>query len=274
MGKTKTAVVSGMPDDSLSGKEKYKAKQLKKQHEEAKKKKAVSGVGLKGGERIKVIGADLPEEQAAQESPTTKAQVKQAQKRVRGKKYKEAIKKIDKLKAYPTKEVVKLIKETSFSKFDGTVELHMKVKKEGFSANITLPHSSGKTKKIEIADDKTIEKLKKGEVDFDVLLATADMMPKLVPFAKLLGPRGLMPNPKTGTLIKNKKDADGFGGNRLMIKTEKKQPVIHCVVGKVSQKENQLEENIMTVIEAVGKKNIEKAVVSATMSPGIKLAVN
>ncbi len=97
------------------------------------------------------------------------------------------------------------------------------------------------------------------------------MMPKLVPFAKLLGPRGLMPNPKTGTLIKSAKDAEKFSGNSLTIKTEKSQPVIHTVIGKVSQENQELKENIETIFSAITKKQIVKAYLKSTMSPSVKL---
>jgi large subunit ribosomal protein L1 len=149
----------------------------------------------------------------------------------------------------------------------------MLVKKEGLSTSVTLPHSTGKSKKIELANDATIAKLKEGKVEFDVLLATAEMMPKLVPFARLLGPRGLMPNPKNGTLIKNEKDAGKFAADAMTVKTEKKQPVIHTSVGKVSMGEKDLDENINAVLDAVGRKAILKAYVKSTMSPSVKLSL-
>ena len=99
------------------------------------------------------------------------------------------------------------------------------------------------------------------------------MMPKLVPYAKILGPKGLMPNPKNGTLIKTKDDAKKFSGNSITIKTEKKQPVIHTVVGKVDQKSAELEENTKTIVELVGKKQITKAYLTSTMGPSVKLSL-
>jgi len=129
-----------------------------------------------------------------------------------------------------------------------------------------------KAKRIEVADAKTLDKLKSGKVDFDVLLATADMMPKLVPFARLLGPKGLMPNPKNGTLIKSAKDAEKFSGNTMTIKTEKSAPLIHTTIGKVSQDEKELEENVNAIFDAVGRKQIERAFISSTMSPSIKIS--
>lgn len=292
MGKTKTAFVAGVADEEKSGKEAYEAKRQKREEEQRritekdkkeaktaaartdqKGRKAVSGVGLKGGERIKVIGADdkpieapKPVENVEEEGTTTLHKP-----RIRSKKYKAAKSKIDKTKLYPIKEAIELVKETSYSTFDGTMELHLSVKKVGSTQNVELPHSFGKAKRIEIADEKTIEKLEKGKIDFDLLLATADMMPKLVPFAKLLGPKGMMPNPKIGTLIKDKKDAGKFSASTVTIKTEKKAPLIHTTVGKVSQKESELEENINAIIEALSTKQIEKAFLKATMSPSVKL---
>ena len=148
MGKTKTAVISGMPEDEkLTGKAAYEAK---KKAQDAKKaaeakvtkkgKGAVGGVGLKGGERIKVVGGEVPLDEPADDSSSMAAKKKAFEPKVRGKKYKASLAKVDRNKLYPLKDAVKLVKETSFSKFDGTVELHLTVKKEGLSAKVTLPH--------------------------------------------------------------------------------------------------------------------------------------
>jgi large subunit ribosomal protein L1 len=189
------------------------------------------------------------------------------------KKYTEAKAKIDSNRLYSVLEAIELIKKVSYSKFDGTVELHLVVKRQGLSANVTLPHSAGKKKKIEFATDKTIEKLESGKVDFDVLIATADFMPKLVKFAKILGPRGLMPNPKNGTLVKSEADAKKFSGNTVTIKTEKDAPLVHTVVGKVSQKSTELTENTEVILDALNKKQIVRGVMKASMSPSVKIAI-
>jgi large subunit ribosomal protein L1 len=303
MGKTKTVFVGELPDEKKSGKDVYEEKRKKREEavkrEAAKEKKPasvkvgkkgkglVSKVGLKGGERIKVVGGDLPDETSATSEDAEKSEEateKIRKPKVRGKKYISASTKIDKTKLYSIADAIKLIKETSYSKFDGTFELHLIVKKQGLTINTELPHSAGKAKKIEVADEKTIEKLKSasgpkgsgpgGKVDFDVLLATADIMPKLVPFAKILGPKGLMPNPKTGTLIKSKADAKKFSANSIALKTERKAPIIHAVVGKVSQKDKELEENVDALIEAVTKRQIVKAYLCSTMSPSVKLKIS
>ncbi len=209
----------------------------------------------------------------ANEAKEKKVKVKK-EARVRGKKYSEAKLKIDRNKNYSLSEAIVLVKATSYSKFDGTMEAHLIVKKEGLTAQVALPFSGGRVKKIEVADDETVKKLQAGKVDFDVLLATADQMAKLVPFARILGPKGLMPNPKNGTLIKSKEDAKKFSGNTITLKTEKTAPLIHTAFGKVSQKESELESNLEAIIKGVGKKQIVKGYIKATMSPSVRIAIS
>lgn len=301
MGKTKTAFVGGLTDEKMSSEEKYKQKLAKKKAEESattkvmadKGKAKVKGLGLKGGARIKVIGAEVPEEVGKVDQVLQVEQVEQVEKageatkekkiRVRGKNYKTAKAKTDRNKLYSISDALKLIKSLSFTKFDETYELHILAKKTGLNFSLTLPHTFGKTKKVEVASDETVEKLKKasspkssgpgGKIDFDVLLATPEMMPKLVMFAKLLGPRGLMPNPKNGTLIKSVKEAEKYSASQTVLKTEKEQPVMHTTVGKMSMKEGDVAENIHVILDTITKANIVKVYLKSTMSPSIKLQV-
>ncbi len=268
MGKTKTAIISGEPELRDS---KDKRKKKEKRQKSLKEKKGVKVPGLKGGERVVAVGVDPIVEEETKEKTTKKTERKA---KVRSKKYIEAYSKVNKTKLYPLNEAIKLVKKTSYSTFDGTVELHVVVKKAGISANVALPHSTGKEKVVEVAKESTIKKLEKGKIDFDILLATADMMPKLVPFAKILGPKGLMPNPKTGTLIKDIKEADKFSVNKINLKTEKKIPLIHTPVGKVSSKQKDLSDNIEAVLTGIGKRQIVKAYLAPTMGPSVKLVIS
>jgi large subunit ribosomal protein L1 len=259
MGKTKTAFVGEAP---IEEKKKGKKEEPKKVHI----------AGLKGGQRIKVIEVEEApkiEEEKEEEVKKTKAP------KVRSKKYNEAKAKIKPGEFYPLAQAIALAKETSYTAFDGSLELHLVVKKVGTSAKVNLPHFQGKEKKIEVASDETVEKLKAGKIDFDILLATPEMMPKLVPFARILGPKGLMPNPKTGTLISDVKKAKNFSGNTLNLKTEKEAPLIHTVIGKISQKDAELKENTLAILDALGgTKQIVKAYMKATMGPSVKLAIS
>lgn len=268
MGKTKTAFV-GEPVEE------------KKEHKKPQKKPdKIHIAGLKGGQRIKVVEVDLPAETSVKAGPdevpsSAKATKGLREPKVRSKKYQEAKAKVEKNKLYKLEEAIKLVKETSYSVFDGAVELHLVVKKTGTSVNVSLPYKAGRQKKIEVASEETIKKLEKGKIDFDVLLATAEMMPKLVPFARVLGPKGLMPNPKNGTLIKSKAEAERFSGNNLQLKTEKEAPLIHTVIGKVSQEDRELIENAEAILGVLGKdKQLVRAYAKATMGPSVKISLS
>lgn len=252
-----------------------------KKHGEARKgdEEKVHIAGLKGGQRVKIVEA-APSEEApvieteAASDKSTASQRKIVEK-IRGKKYLEAKAKFDREKYYDIKEAVKLVKDSSYSKFDGTMELHIVVKKVGTTAQVTLPFQAGKTKKVEIADEDTIKKLKEGKIDFDILVATVDLMPKLVPFARLLGPKGLMPNPKNGTLVPDLKKAKSFSTGAVTLKTEKEAPLIHTVIGKNSQKDEEIVENAEAVLKALGGgKQIVKAYMKSTMSPSVHLKLD
>ncbi|MBI2590535.1 MAG: hypothetical protein HYW33_01470 [Candidatus Blackburnbacteria bacterium] len=195
-------------------------------------------------------------------------------KKVRGKKYQEAKSKVDAEKSYPLPEALQLVKVASYAKFGGPVQLHIVLTKGSINKILDLPYSCGKTKKVEVASDETVTKMQSGKIDFDVLIAHPSMMPKLVPFARILGPRGLMPNPKNGTISDNPEEAaKKFGGNSLQVKSEAKAPLVHTTIGKIDQPEKELEENFKVITDAVGARNIQKAVIAATMGPSIKVVV-
>lgn len=254
------------------------ANKNEKKHDQAHKgeEEKVHVAGLKGGQRVKVVEAAPTEEAPVMEAGTEvkKSGGRVIVEKIRGKKYKASKAKIDREKLYKPSDAIKIVKESSYSKFDGTMELHLVVKKAGTSVNLNLPHSAGRQKKVEIASDETIEKLKNGKVDFDILVATPAMMPKLVPFARVLGPKGLMPNPKNGTLVADPAKAKGFSASTVTLKTEKDAPLIHTVVGKNSQADKEISENIEAIFKVLGgSKQIDRAFLKSTMSPSVKLAI-
>lgn len=277
MGKTKTSFVEEGAEVK-SSEQAYKEKK-ERQAKEAAEKAAGAPVkvpGLKGGQKIKVVEEAPVETENSTETPveTNEGSKKAVEPKVRSKKYQEAKAKVGLGKSFKLSEALKLAQETSYSKFDGTIELHFVVKKVGTSAKVTLPYPFGEEKKVEIATDETIKKLAAGKIDFDVLLATPDFMPKLVPFARLLGPRGMMPNPKNGTLIPDVSKASKFSASDLNIKTEKEAPLIHTAVGKVSSKVEELEKNAQTIMNALGgDKQILRAFTKASMGPSVRIDI-
>ena len=225
----------------------------------------------------------------------------------RGKKYVAACEKIEKNKAYSKEEAVKLAKETSVSKFDSTVEVAVRLNLDTKKADqqlrgaIVLPHGTGKTRKVlVIAKGENATKAKEagadyvGDVDmlgkiekenwfdFDVMIATPDMMPLLGKLGKVLGPKGLMPNPKTGTVTMDvTKAVNEVKAGRVEYRTDSFGNV-HGIIGKSSFTEEQLLENLNAFMATILKVKpatvkgdyVKNIAITTTMGPGIKILVN
>ena len=225
----------------------------------------------------------------------------------RSKKYVEALNKIDKTKAYSLEEAINLVKETSIAKFDSSVELALRLNLDTKKADqqlrgsLVLPNGNGKTKKIlvlakgaaaeaakaagadYVGEQEMIDKIaNENWFDFDVIIATPDMMPALGKIGKVLGPKGLMPNPKTGTVTPapDKVVADVKKG-MIEYRTDKFGNV-QCSIGKVSFDAKALKENIQYVYTTLVKakpttvkgKYIQNISISTTMGPGIHVDEN
>ncbi|MCB9813531.1 MAG: 50S ribosomal protein L1 [Pseudomonadales bacterium] len=209
----------------------------------------------------------------AEDKVEAKMETKKVSKRIRSKKYVSNRARVDKTKKYSALEAVKLIKTLSYSKFDGSITIDGVINEVGKVGTFSLPNSTGKSIKVSIVDDALIEKIAAGEIDFDALVTTPAFMPKLAKYARVLGPKGLMPNPKNGTVTSkpNEKKAELEKGS-FDLKTEKKQPVIHVTVGKTSFDDKKIVENIEYLFSKL-KGKIHRASISATMSPSVKLEI-
>lgn len=235
---------------------------------------------------IKVVASpDAPAETAevatldpateASKTAKVKAEPKKvtAVKRARSKKYATVRSRVDKTRKYSVAEAVTAIKKLSYSKFDGTLTLDAVAKEIGKFATITLPHATGKSVRVAIVDNAVLADIEAGNINFDVLITAPQYMPKLAKFARTLGPKGLMPNPKNGTVTpKPEMKKAELEKGAFDLKTEKKAPVIHVSVGKVSMDDAALVENIEAVM-TTAKGRLLSASLSATMSPSIKLEV-
>ena len=222
----------------------------------------------------------------------------------RGKKYQEAAKLVDRSRLYETDEAVALVKKTAFAKFDETIEAHFRTGCDGRHADqqirgaVVLPHGTGrsvrvlvfaKNQKVDeakeagadyVGGDELIPKIQnEGWLDFDVVVATPDMMGVVGRLGRVLGPKGLMPNPKAGTVTMDvaKAIADIKAG-KVEYRLDKSN-IIHVPIGKASFTEEQLTENFQTLADAIVKARpaalkgtfLKSVVIAPTMGPGVKL---
>lgn len=211
-------------------------------------------------------------------------------KKIRSKKYQEKTKLVDPAQKYNLEEAVKLAQSASYSKFEGTLEAHINTAVKNIRGLVSLPHLSGKTLtvlafgkggKVAGADiegtEETISEIEKGPsassgLKFDVLVTTPEWMPKLAKVAKILGPRGLMPNPKNGTITENlSKTITDLKGGKIEYKTESNRQVIHLPIGKTTQASEEIIANVKVLYQTIGKSKIKKITLSPTMGPGVKV---
>lgn len=224
-----------------------------------------------------------------------------------GKKYVEASKKVDKNKLYSLDEAISLVKETSVTNFDSTVEVAIKLnidaKKsdQNLRGSFVLPNGTGKTKRVlviakgaqaeaakkagaqYVGDKDMIDKIaNENWFDFDVIVATPDMMPELGKIGKVLGPKGLMPNPKTGTVTADVEKAVNDINKGMISYKNDSFGNVHSIIGKVSFDNKKLAENLSYVVTTVAKAKpssvkgvfINSITITTTMGPGIRLDKN
>jgi large subunit ribosomal protein L1 len=222
-----------------------------------------------------------------------------------GKRLKAATAAVDRERLYPLDEAVTAIKGVATAKFDETIELSLNLGVDPRHADqmvrgvVNLPHGTGKTVRVAVfakgdkaneakaagADvvgaDDLAEKVQAGQLDFDRVIATPDMMPLVGRLGRILGPRGLMPNPKLGTVTPNVKEAvEAAKGGQVQFRVEKA-GIIHAGIGKASFTPEQLVDNARSLVDAVNKAKpsgakgtyLKRAHLSSTMGPGVKLEV-
>jgi large subunit ribosomal protein L1 len=225
----------------------------------------------------------------------------------RGKKYLEAAKQVDRTRPYSPEEAIDLVKKTSTSNFDATVETHMRMDLDPRQADqqvrgvVSLPHGTGKEVRIlafaegeaakiaeeagadYVADDELISKIEEGWLEFDATIAIPQMMGKVSKLGRVLGPRGMMPSPKTGTVVAPEdlpRVIDELRAGRVEFKLDKTAN-IHVPIGKASFQPQQLLENFASLVDAVrrarpaGAKGqyVKKIVLTSTMGPGVRVDI-
>lgn len=217
--------------------------------------------------------ADASSEEGVSAETAEAPKKKKVTGRIRTAKYKAVRAQVDKTKKYTPKAALELVKKLHYAKFDGTITAHAVVREAGIAVPLTLPHSTGKSLRVVIATDEVLEDVKAGKIEFDVLVAHPSFMPKLARFAPVLGPKGMMPNPKNGTLTPNPEAAKKkLEAGTVTIKTEKKAPLMHVRIGKNSMEVAELTANLEALIKALKGKVLTMAVASS-MSPGVKVEI-
>lgn len=251
----------------------------------------------------KIAKGEVDPEAEIKKGPAPKTRPKSER---RSKGYKKVAELVDNSKEYTLKEAAELLPKTSTVKFDASVELHVnlgvdpKQADQNIRATVALPHGTGKDIRIAVfapadqheaakkagahivGEDEFLQRLDKEQLDFDVLIATPQLMAKLGKYARVLGPKGLMPNPKSGTVTAKVADAvKEAKAGKVEFRVDK-QSIIHLSVGKVSFKPEQIIDNTKVVLKAISDAKpasvkgtyLQKVTMTTTMGPSIKIALS
>ncbi len=220
-------------------------------------------------DKVKIVSAEKATSETVEKKPKGKKIVTKTN--PRSQKYRDMKALVDRKKYYSVLDAINLVKKTSYANFVATINADLVLKEVDNQINISFPHSTGKTLKVEIVTDDLLQDISAGKLDFDILLTEPNFMPKLAKLARILGPKGLMPNPKNGTIVNDPvKAKKELLSGKTVLKTERKAPLLHVSLGKADMPSEQLAENFNALLKVLSGKAI-KATLSATMSPGVKV---
>jgi large subunit ribosomal protein L1 len=252
-------------------KEEKEIKKTTKVAKKTKKEKKTAKAIANAAKPETILETTTTEEVVAEATPIAEETEAKKVKKERSKKYQHLRSQVDKTKLYSLEQAVELVKKLS-SKKHNQITADVNYRDTGFQTQIQFPHSTGKSLKVAIATEELLADVQNGKINFDVLLATPQLMPKLVRLAKVLGPKGLMPNPKNQTVTTDpEKRKLELEGGKITIKTEKKAPLMHVSIGKTAQPDLELVENLKTLIKIINPHKITRLTISSTMSPGVKV---
>jgi large subunit ribosomal protein L1 len=264
----------------------------------AKAQREAEELAEKEDRKAKIASGELEDSSEIKKGPKpiTKSKLER-----RSKKYKDASEKVEKDKTYSVKEALELVKKTTITSFDSTVEVHVRLgvdprhADQNIRSTVTLPAGTGRDINVavwaskdmheaienagadSVYEDEILDKLKKEDIDFDVLITVPENMPKLAKFARILGPKGLMPSPKAGTVAKDVvKATEEAKAGKIEYRVDK-QGIIHSAIGKASFSDDDLNRNFEVILQSIREAKpasvkgvyIKSVYLTSTMGPSI-----
>lgn len=290
---------------AIAGSEKHEVRETRTAKAGKRSEKAIKEAEAKAEKEVRKVAGDTSPKSDEAEAHTKKGPAPKVRSRLerRGKNYRKLAEQVTKNKLYAINEALELATKTSPTNFDASVEVHVRLgvdprqADQNIRATVALPHGTGKDVRVAVyapesdhadakkagasfvGDEDLLKKLDKEDIDFDILIATPQYMPRLGKYARLLGPRGLMPNPKAGTVAADvAKAVTEAKAGKVEYRVDK-QAIVHLSIGKVSFGTKKLEENAKAFFDSLQSQKpsslkasyVKTTAISTTMGPGIKV---